>query len=67
MKKIIMYQKPTCGTCKKQKAYLAESKIAYAEIDIVKSPPSRDLLEEHIDENNLVAFINIHSKPYREL
>ena len=67
MKKIVMYQKSTCGTCKKEKTYLSKAKISFDEIDIVKNPPSRGFLEKNIDENNLNAFINKHSKPYRVL
>lgn len=67
MKKIVTYQKLTCGTCKKEKVYLTKAKISFDEIDIMKSPPSRDFLEKNIDENDLDAFINKHSKPYREL
>jgi arsenate reductase len=62
-----MYQKSTCVTCKKEKEYLTKAKISFDEMDIVKNPPSRDFLEEHIDPNNLDAFINKHSKPYKEL
>lgn len=67
MKKIVMYQKSTCVTCKKEKAYLAEAKVDFDEIDIVENPPDRKFLEEHIDEINLDSFVNKHSKPYREL
>ncbi len=67
MKKIVMYQKSTCGTCKKEKQYLTKAKVSFDEIDIVKEPPSRAFLEEHIDADNLDVFINKHSKPYREL
>jgi Spx/MgsR family transcriptional regulator len=67
MKKILMYQKSTCGTCKKEKVYLTEANISFEEIDIIKNSPSRDFLEKNIDEDNLDAFINKHSKPYRDL
>ena len=66
-KKIVMYQKSTCSTCKKEKAYLTKVKVSFDEIDIVKNPPTREFLEAHIEENNLDAFINKYSKPYREL
>ncbi len=66
MKKIIMYQKSTCGTCKKEKAYLAKVKISFDEIDIVTNAPPGDFLELNIDENNLDRFINKHSKQYQE-
>lgn len=67
MKKIVMYQKSTCGTCKKEKDYLLKARISFEELDIIKEPPTKEFLEDHIDENNLDAFVNKHSKPYREL
>lgn len=67
MKRIVIYQKSTCGTCRKEKEYLTKAKVSFDEIDILKYPPSRGFLEEHIDAGNLDAFINKHSKPYREL
>jgi regulatory protein spx len=66
MKKLVMYQKATCGTCKKQKEYLAKVKLPFDELDIVKSPPSREFLEANMDVNNLEAYINKHSKSYKE-
>ena len=66
-KKIVMYQKSTCSTCKKEKAYLTKIKVSFDEIDIVKNPPSREFLWKNIDEANLDAFVNKHSKPYRDL
>ncbi|MCL5268709.1 MAG: Spx/MgsR family RNA polymerase-binding regulatory protein [Bacteroidetes bacterium] len=67
MKKIVVYQKATCGTCRKEKDYLSKVKISFDEIDIVKNPPTREFLEKNMDEGNLEAYINKHSKPYREL
>jgi arsenate reductase len=61
-----MFQKSTCGTCKKEKEYLTRVKISFDEVDIVKNPPSREFLEKNIDADNLNAYINKHSKPYRE-
>ena len=66
MKKIVMLQKSTCGTCKKEKEYLKRVKIAFDEFDIVENPPSREFLEKNIDSDNLDAYINRHTKPYRE-
>ncbi|MCL4539039.1 MAG: Spx/MgsR family RNA polymerase-binding regulatory protein [Bacteroidetes bacterium] len=67
MKKIVIYQKATCGTCRKEKDYLSKVKISFDEINIVKNPPTREFLERNIDEGNLKAYVNKHSKPYREL
>lgn len=66
MKKILMYQKVTCGTCKKEKAYLSKAKISFVEIDMMKNPPTKEFLERNIDEDNLDAFINKRSKAYHE-
>jgi arsenate reductase len=66
MKKVIMYHKPTCGTCRKERAYLLKAKISFEEIDIIKNPPLRDFLEKNIDEAHMEDFVNKHSKPYRE-
>lgn len=62
-----MYQKPTCGTCKKEKQYLSKVRISFDEVDIVKDPPSREFLEKNVDEHHLDEYINKHSKPYKEL
>ena len=66
MRKIMMYEKSTCGTCRKERVYLSNSKIGFEVIDIVKNPPTREFLERNIDESNLDAFLNKYSKPYRE-
>lgn len=42
-----MYQKPTCGTCRKEKEYLTKAKVSFDEIDIVEEPPSKEFLDEH--------------------
>lgn len=66
MKKIVMYQKATCGTCKREKDYLSKVNILFDEIDIMKNPPTREFLEKNVDESNPDAFINKHSKAYRD-
>lgn len=63
---IDFYDKKTCGTCKKAKSYLDECQLEYNVIEINKTPPSRDLLDKYIEENNLKAFVNSRSGIYRE-
>ncbi len=63
---LTFYDKTTCGTCKKAKNYLNDQKVAFETIAIVNEPPSREFLEQHIDESNLKPYLNTHSKPYRE-
>jgi len=61
------YDKKTCGTCKKAQAYLNESKVAFEKVDIINSPPSRELLEKFIDANDIKPYLNSRSAIYREL
>ena len=61
------YDKKTCGTCKKAQIYLNECKVEFAKVDIINSPPSRELLEKFIDENDVKPFLNSRSAIYREL
>lgn len=61
------FDKKTCGTCKKAQAYLSESKVEFEKVDILNSPPSRDLLEKFIDANDVKPHLNSRSAIYREL
>lgn len=66
VKPIQFYDKKTCGTCKKAKSYLDGCQINYNVIDITKTPPSRDVLEQYIDEKRIKEFLNPRSTIYRE-
>lgn len=66
MSSIEFYDKKTCGTCKKAKAFLDSCQIEYNVIEINKTPPPKDILEKYIDENNLKPFVNSRSAIYRE-
>lgn len=61
------YDKKTCGTCKKAQVYLNESKVDFEKVDIINSPPNRELLEKFIDANNIKPYLNSRSAIYREL
>ncbi len=61
------FDKKTCGTCKKAQAYLNESAIEFEKVDIISSPPHRELLEKFIDENDVKPYLNSRSTIYREL
>lgn len=63
---ITFYDKSTCGTCKKAKAFLDEHDVSFNIVDIITRPPSRELLEDAIDEGNVKAFLNPRSAIYRE-
>ena len=45
MKNIIFYSYPKCSTCKKASKWLDQNNVNYQLIDIVKIPPSKNLLE----------------------
>jgi arsenate reductase len=60
------FDKSTCGTCKKAKAYLNENKVEFELVDIIKQPPAREQLEQFIDEQNVKPFLNSRSAIYRE-
>ena len=45
MKKIFFYSYPKCSTYKKASKWLDQNNINYKSIDIVKEPPSRNILK----------------------
>lgn len=63
---LTVYDKSSCGTCQKAKAYLDQMQVPYVLINIEKSPPSEDVLEALIDEDNVKASLNVRSTIYKE-
>jgi arsenate reductase len=63
---ITFYDKATCGTCKKAKAFLSDRDVSFNIVDIITQPPSREVLEATIDETDVKAFLNPRSAIYRE-
>ena len=61
------YDKKTCGTCKKAQAFLNEHEVEFEVVDIIKDPPTRELLEKFIDADNVKPFLNSRSAIYRDL
>ncbi len=64
---VTVWWKKTCKTSKKALEYLDGKGVAYELRDIVSDPPPRGLLEAHVRGDDLKAFCNTSSKPYREL
>jgi len=60
------FDKKTCGTCKKAKAWLSEKDVAFEVVDIINAPPDRALLEAFIDENDVKSYLNSRSAIYRD-
>lgn len=58
--------KPSCGMCKKAKAYLDRRGIDYEPIDITRTPPPRDFLERAIDPREPKKSLNSRSSAFRQ-
>ena len=69
MKKIIIYSYSKCSTCKKAINWLNENGITFDAIDIVNTPPSKEVIMKVLQafpENKKKVF-NTRGKSYREL
>ena len=66
---ITFYWYPKCGTCRKAKKWFDEKGISYQEIDIAKSPSSKNELETIYKKSGLPLqkFFNTSGMKYREL
>ena len=66
---IIIYEYPKCSTCKKAIKWLDDHNVSYEKRDIVKNPPSAQLLEKLIEDNNLMLtkVFNTSGQKYRKL
>ena len=65
MAQYIFYSKSTCITCQKAKAFLQQHQINFDEMDIIKNPPPRKLLEAAVDAGNVKASLNSRSAMYK--
>lgn len=66
MSKPTFYWKPSCTTCRNAKDYLDKMRIAVEQRDINKTPPSREFLERHIDEERFLDFVSTRSPVFKE-
>ncbi|MGX7024370.1 arsenate reductase family protein [Vagococcus hydrophili] len=64
----IFYWYPKCSTCKKAKIWLDENKIDYDIIDMIETPPAKELLVEWMTNNEypIRRFFNTSGIRYRE-
>jgi arsenate reductase len=60
------YWKPTCTTCRNARRFLADASLDVHEVDINRQPPSRQFLEEHVDEERFLDFVSTHSPVFKE-
>jgi arsenate reductase len=58
--------KPSCGACKKAKAYLDRRGIDYEPLDITRTPPAREFLERAIDAHEPKKSLNARSSAFRQ-
>lgn len=63
----VFFDKKTCGTCKKAQAFLKDKQVKFDVVDIISSPPDRELLEKFIDAREVKSFLNSRSAIYRDL
>src|SRR4051812_2852449 len=66
MAKATFYWKPSCTTCRNAREYLRKLKVDVEERDINKAPPSREFLDQHIDETRFLDFVSTRSPVFKE-
>ncbi|TCJ02112.1 transcriptional regulator SpxA [Cytobacillus praedii] len=66
---VILYTTPSCGSCRKAKAWLEEHHIDYIERNILSSPITVDELKSilRITEEGVTEIISTKSKTFQEL
>lgn len=66
---ITYYGYPSCGTCRKAKAWLDSEGISYLEVHIAETPPSKEELKKIVEKSGLPLkkFYNTSGMKYREL
>ena len=66
--KIRLYSYPTCSTCRKAIAWLQARNIDFKLMDIVKTPPSREILEKALPQlEKRKLLFNTNGVSYRNL
>ena len=65
MAKATFYWKPSCTTCRNARRYLDTLGIDIEERDINKTPPSREFLEQHVDEQRFLDFVSTRSPVFK--
>ena len=66
--RLLLYQYPGCGTCRKALAWLRERQIPFDTIDITTSPPPLELLATAHDQlGGFGRLFNTSGQSYRAL
>lgn len=64
--KVLFFQKPSCTTCRKAKAFLLDLGAEIESRDLDKHPLSISELESLIGERDYKAFLSTRNELYRE-
>lgn len=66
---MILYQYPTCSTCRKAKKFLKEKGFVFEEKHIVEETPNKEELSQFIKQSQLPIqkWFNTSGQVYREL
>ena len=64
---ITVFQYPKCSTCKKALSWLEDHHLRYRTVDLVASPPSKEILRGYwkLSGERLEAFFNTSGDSYR--
>ncbi len=63
--KLTFYQKPTCTTCRKAKAFLQDLKVEFTSRDLDKERLSESELDQLIGNRDYKGFLNTRNELYR--
>lgn len=63
---IHFYQYSKCGTCRKAKKFLDEHGVAYKNIDITQTPPSKTILKKALAVYGIKKLFNTSGMEYRK-
>ncbi|SDY00171.1 MULTISPECIES: arsenate reductase family protein [Salimicrobium] len=66
---LTFYWYPKCGTCRNAKRWLDENDVDYKAVNLVETPPSKEMLLQMMKNSDLPSkrFFNSSGKKYREL
>lgn len=66
MSAVKVYVKTSCRSCQKAVGYLEKKGIDFEQVDILKNPPAKKLLEKAVDASDPKSAFNVRSKEYKE-
>ncbi|TVT28708.1 Spx/MgsR family RNA polymerase-binding regulatory protein [Salinicoccus cyprini] len=66
---ITFYEYPKCTTCRKGKKFLQDSGVEFDSVDMVKSPPSAEVLRELLETSgtDIDMLFNKRGRKYKDL